>query len=35
MKDNVEAEKRNQDLELFIECLEEFFGELFDLENKW
>ena len=35
MKDNVEAEKRNQDLELFIECLEEFFGELFDLENKF
>lgn len=35
MKNNVEAEKRNQDLELFIENLEEFFDELVDLENKF
>lgn len=35
MKNNVEAEKRNQDLELFIQYLEEFFDELVDLENKF
>lgn len=35
MQNNVEAEKRNQDLELFIENLEDFFDGLVDLENKF
>lgn len=30
-----EAEKRNQDLELLIQYLEEFFDGLVDLENKF
>lgn len=34
MKNILEAEKRNQDLELFIQYLEEFFDGLVDLENK-
>lgn len=34
MQNNTEADKRNQDLELFIQYLEEFFDGLVDLENK-
>lgn len=34
MKNNVEAVKRNQDLELLIQYLEDFFDEIVELESQ-